>query len=78
MVTGDERVRLMKEQGTNFIGATDLIPRLYGDTALITGIATTKTPAGDSEQSRFMQVWVMQGENLRLVATQATKIAMKE
>ena len=74
-VNGEERLRVMKAQGAgNFMGAADLETRLYGDAAIVTGVATTKSPTGATEQSRFIQVWIMQGENLRLVATQVTRI----
>jgi limonene-1,2-epoxide hydrolase len=72
---GDERIRLLKQQGGgNFLGASDLNYRIYGDAAVVTGIAATKTASGGTDQSRFIQVWVMQGGNLRLVASQVTKI----
>ena len=75
MVTAEGRVGGFKAQGgSNFIEATDLAIRLYGDSAVVTGIAVTKTPSGGTEKARFLQVWVTQDMNYRLVASQATKI----
>ena len=72
---GEERIRLLKQQGgSNFLGVSDLNYRIYGDAAVVTGIAATKTTAGGTEQSRFIQVWTMQGSNLRLVASQVTRL----
>ena len=75
MVTADERLRAMKEQPAGFfISVADITTRIYGDAAMVTGVATTKTPDGGTGQSRFIQIWTMQGGNLRLAATQVTKI----
>ena len=75
MVTADERLRGMKEQGPGFfVSVADITTRIYGDAAVVSGVATTKTPAGSTEQSRFIQMWTMQGGNYRLAASQVTKI----
>ena len=72
---GEERIRILKQQGgANFLGVSDLNYRIYGDAAVVTGIAATKTASGGTDQSRFIQVWIMQGSNLRLVASQVTKM----
>ena len=69
------RLRVLKAQGgNNFVSASELVYRLYGDAAVVTGVATTKTAGGGTEQARFIQVWTMQGGNLRLVASQVTRI----
>jgi len=71
----EERMRRLKAQGgSNFVSATELTYRVYGDAAVVTGVATTKRPNGEAERSRFLQVWTMQGANLRLVASQVTKM----
>jgi len=73
--TGEERISLIKQQGgSNFLGVSDLNYRIYGDAAVVTGIAASKTASGGTNQSRFIQVWVMQGSNLRLVASQLTRL----
>lgn len=75
MTNAEERLRLLKAQGgSNFVDATELVYRLYGDGAVVTGVATTKTATGAVDKSRFIQVWTMQGGNLRLVASQVTKM----
>ncbi len=50
----------------------DLKVRVYDDTAVVTGRATSST---DQINSRFIQVWVRQGGAWRLVAGQITDIA---
>ncbi len=50
----------------------DLKTRVYGDTAVVTGHATSKS---DAINSRIIQVWVKQGGTWRLVAGQTTIIA---
>ena len=75
LTNGDERIRILKQQGGgNFVSATELDYRIYGDAAVVTGVATTKAAAGETESSRFIQVWTMQGSDLRLVASQVTKV----
>lgn len=68
------RLRALKAQAGSFVSATELDYRLLGDAAVVTGVATTTTATGANEQSRFMQVWTIQGSELRLVASQVTKI----
>ena len=48
----------------------DLKTRVYGDTAVVTGRATS-----DAINSRIIQVWVKQGGTWRLAAGQTTAIA---
>jgi ketosteroid isomerase-like protein len=51
----------------------DLKTRVYGDTAVVTGRATS---TGDAKiNSRMIQVWVKQGDTWRLAAGQNTTIA---
>jgi ketosteroid isomerase-like protein len=49
----------------------DLKTRVYGDTAVVTGRATS---TGDAINSRIIQVWVKQGGTWRVVAGQNTAI----
>ncbi len=50
----------------------NLKTQVYGDTAVVTGHATS---TGDAINSRIIQVWVKQGGTWRLVAGQTTVIA---
>ena len=50
----------------------DVKTRVYGDTAVVTGHATSKDGAINS---RIIQVWVKQGDTWRLVGGQTTAIA---
>ena len=50
----------------------DLKTRVYGDTAVVTGRATS---TGGAINSRIIQVWVKQGGTWRVVAGQNTPIA---
>lgn len=75
MVTAEGRVSGLKAQGgSNFVEATEIATRVYGDSAVVTGIAVTKTASGGTEKARFLQVWIMEGGHYRLVASQATKM----
>ncbi|HXD34986.1 MAG TPA: nuclear transport factor 2 family protein [Pyrinomonadaceae bacterium] len=75
----EERLRGLKEQGgSNFMGTSDLNTRMYGETAVVTGIAATKTSSGATEQSRFIQVWAFQTTRWRLVASQVTRIEQRK
>ena len=53
----------------------DLKTRVYGDTAVVTGHATTQGEGDAKVDSRMIQVWVKQGGTWRLVAGQTTAIA---
>src|SRR5712691_11292070 len=58
MLNAEERLKLLKDgTGATFEGMSDLTVRIYGNAGLATGIATTKTSAGVTQQSRFIQVW---------------------
>jgi len=74
MVTRDERLQTLREQGSNLLSVSDIATRMYGNAGIVTGIVTTKTAAGGTEQSRFMQVWVWQKGDWFLAASQATRI----
>jgi len=73
-VTRDERLRTLREQGSNLVSASDFTTRIYGDAGVVTGTVMTKTANGATEQSRFIQVWVWQKGDWFLAAGQATKI----
>jgi ketosteroid isomerase-like protein len=53
----------------------DLKVRVYGDTAVVTGHATGSAEGTPPINSRFIQVWVRQGDTWRTVAGQITDIA---
>ena len=74
LVTRDERLRTMREQGSNLISMSDITTRMYGNAGVVTGMVTTKPATGGTEQSRFIQVWVWQKGNWFLAAAQATRI----
>jgi hypothetical protein len=74
LVTRDERLRTLREQGSNLISTSDITKRIYGDTGVVTGLVTTKTAGGATEQSRFIQIWVWQRGNWFLAASQATRV----
>jgi hypothetical protein len=74
MVTRDERLRTLREQGSGLVSTSDITTRMYGNAGVVTGLVTTKTAAGGTEQSRFIQVWVWQKGDWFLAASQATRI----
>ena len=59
----------------NTLDFRDLKVRVYGDTAVVTGHATTQGEGDAKVNSRMIQVWVKQGGTWRLVAGQTTAIA---
>lgn len=72
--TKAERIAWAKANAAQLSGLAyqDLKVRVYGETAVVTGRATSST---DQINSRFIQVWVRQGRDWRLVAGQITNIA---
>lgn len=74
MVTRDKRLRTLREVGSNLVSTSDITTRMYGDAGIVTGLVTTKTASGGTEQSRFIQVWVWQKGDWFLAASQATRI----
>jgi len=74
MVTRDERLRALREVGSNLLSVSDIATRMYGNAGVVTGMVTTKTASGGTEQSRFMQVWVWQKGDWFLAASQATRV----
>jgi uncharacterized protein DUF4440 len=75
MLNAAERLKLLKD-GTQptFEDMSDLTVRTYGTGGMTTGIATTKTSAGETLQSRFIQVWTWRGGRWWLAASQVTPI----
>jgi ketosteroid isomerase-like protein len=71
--TKAERLAWVKANSARLSGLDfqDLKVRVYGDTAVVTGRATSTT---DALNSRIIQVWVRQGGVWRLVAGQTTAI----
>ena len=53
----------------------DVKTRVYGDTAVVTGLASSQVAGEAKLNRRFIQVWVKQGDAWRLVAGQTTTIA---
>ncbi|MBA2527901.1 MAG: nuclear transport factor 2 family protein [Pyrinomonadaceae bacterium] len=53
----------------------DLKTRVYGDTAVVTGQVMMQGEGDAKVNSRFIQVWVKQGDSWRTVAGQVTDIA---
>ena len=74
MANRDERLRVLREQGSNLVSVSDITTRMYGNAGVVTGMVTTKTAAGATEQSRFLQVWVWQKSDWLIAAAQATRI----
>jgi ketosteroid isomerase-like protein len=75
MMTGDERLAMLKNRGGNiFNEASDITVRVYGNTGVATGIASTTTPSGTTQRGRFIQVWTWQGGRWRLAASQVTNV----
>ncbi len=75
MVSAEERLKMLKDGGgPTFASASDITVRTYGNAGIATGIATTNTASGGTEQSRFIQVWTWQGGRWRLAASQVTRI----
>jgi hypothetical protein len=74
MFTRDERMKTLREQGSNLVSMTDLTTRTYGNAAVVTGLVTVKTASGGTEQSRFLQMWVWQKGDWFIAAAQATRI----
>jgi len=74
MVSSEERLRSLKEQGSNLVSTPGIITREYGNAGMVTGIVTTKTPSGGTEQSRFIQLRVWQAGEWMLAASQVTRI----
>lgn len=75
MMSGEERIKVMKERRVIFVSASDITVRTYGNAGIATGIATTTNASGATEKSRFMQVWTWQAGRWRLAASQVTRIA---
>ena len=74
MMGGAERIQMMKNQAGTFISASDISVRTYGSAGIATGTANTTNRSGVAEQSRFIQVWIWQGERWRLAASQVTLV----
>jgi ketosteroid isomerase-like protein len=75
MMGGDERIAMLKNRGGNiFNEASDITVRVYGNTGVATGIASTTTPSGTTQRGRFLQVWTWQGGRWRLAASQVTNV----
>jgi len=75
IMNAEERLGLLKNRGGNtFNEASDITVRTYGSTGVATGIATTTTPSGSNERSRFIQVWTWQGGRWRPAASQVTPV----
>jgi ketosteroid isomerase-like protein len=75
LMSAEERLAMLKNRGGNtFNEASDITVRTYGTTGVVTGVASTTTPSGSTERSRFLQVWAWQGGRWRLTASQVTNI----
>jgi ketosteroid isomerase-like protein len=75
MMTADERLAMLKDRGGNiFNEASDITVRVYGNTGVATGVASTTTPSGTTQKARFIQVWTWQGGRWRLAASQVTNV----
>ncbi|HSS21681.1 MAG TPA: nuclear transport factor 2 family protein [Pyrinomonadaceae bacterium] len=74
MVSRAERLKTLREQGSNLVSVADIATRIYGDAGIVTGTVTTKSASGGTEQSRFLQVWVWQKGDWFVAASQATRI----
>jgi ketosteroid isomerase-like protein len=73
MKAGDAKVRKAVRENTDI--------RLYGDTAVVTGIAHVDvTLKGEDKvlHSRYLHVWVKKGDSWKLVARQATYLPDKK
>jgi ketosteroid isomerase-like protein len=76
-VNAEERIRGLKAQGgSNIMAHSQVLYRLYGDVGVVTGVATTKTATGASEQSRSIQVWAMQNGKPQLVASRLQELSL--
>ena len=75
--TKAERLAWVKANGARLSGLEfrDLIVRVYGDAAVVTGRATS---TADGLNSRMTQVWVRQGGVWRLAAAQTTAISQAQ
>jgi ketosteroid isomerase-like protein len=60
--------------GNIFNEASDITVRVYGNTGMATGVASTTTPSGTTQKARFIQVWTWQGGRWRLAASQVTNV----
>ncbi|MDQ2936929.1 MAG: nuclear transport factor 2 family protein [Acidobacteriota bacterium] len=75
LMSAQERLAMLKDRsGNTFNEASNITVRTYGNTGVVTGIASTTTPSGSNERSRFLQVWTWQGGRWRLAASQVTNI----
>ncbi len=74
MMGAEERLKMLKDLGGTFVSASDITIRTYGSAGVATGIATTKTASGATEQSRFIQMWTWSAGRWRLAASQVTSI----
>src|ERR1044072_2977856 len=54
MPSREERLRTLKEQGSNVVSMSDLKTRVYGDAGVVTGVVTTKNASGGTEQRRVI------------------------
>ena len=52
----------------------DLKVRVYGETAVVTGLAASQGEGGTKVNRRFTHVWVRQGGEWRMVAAQTTPV----
>ena len=52
----------------------DLKVRVYGETAVVTGLAASRGAGGAQVNRRFTHVWVRQGGEWRMVAAQTTPV----
>jgi ketosteroid isomerase-like protein len=60
------------------IDLSEVDVRLYGDTAIVSGVAMVSALAGGEPRAlrnRYTNVWVAQGGRPRLVSAQSTKLA---
>jgi ketosteroid isomerase-like protein len=76
IMSGEERLKMVSsgtvEPVQNF---SDVNVRTYGNTGVVTGVATNKSAGGATGQTRFLQAWNWQGGQWRLAASQVTRIS---
>jgi ketosteroid isomerase-like protein len=75
LMSAEARLAMLKDRsGNTFNEASDITVRTYGNTGVVTGVANTTTPSGNTERGRFIQVWTWQGGRWRLAASQVTNV----